>query len=214
MRARTKVAVIGAGPAGLMLAHLLTRAGIETVVIERHSRSYVENRIRAGILEHEVAALLRETGVGARMDEVGFRHDGTNILFDGVLHRLDFASLGKHVMLYSQHEVVRDLIAARLAVGGEILFEAEVTAIENFNGSEPRVCFTHHGETRELDCEIIAACDGFHGIGRASLPANLVREYDREYPFGWLGILAEAPPSLDELIYANHDRGFALLSMR
>jgi p-hydroxybenzoate 3-monooxygenase len=211
---RTKVAVIGAGPAGLMLAHLLTRAGIETVIIERHSRSYVENRIRAGILEHEVAALLRETGVGGRMDEVGFRHDGTNILVDGALHRLDFASLGKHVMLYSQHEVVRDLIAARLAAGGEIIFEAEVTAIEDFNGSNPRVCFTHQGESRALDCAIIAACDGFHGIGRATLPVTLVREYDREYPFGWLGILAEAPPSLDELIYVNHDRGFALLSMR
>ncbi len=214
VKRQTKVAIIGAGPAGLMLAHLLTRAGIETVIFERHTRSYVENRIRAGILEYEVAALLRETGVGVRMDEVGFRHDGTNILFDGALHRLDFGALGKHVMLYSQHEVVRDLIAARLAAGGEIMFEAEVNAIENFNQGKPRICYRINGEAAELDCEIVAACDGFHGIGRASLPANLVREYDREYPFGWLGILAEAPPSMDELIYAHHDHGFALLSMR
>ena len=214
MKERTRVGIIGAGPAGLMLGHLLMRAGIETVIIERHSRDYVENRIRAGILEHEVAELLRAIGVGARMDEVGFRHDGTNILFDGALHRLDFTTIDKHVMLYSQHEVVRDLIAARLAAGGEIRFETEVQAIEHFADGAPSIMCDREGQAARLDCDIVAACDGFHGVGRASLPVSSLRSYDRGYPFGWLGILAEAPPSMDELIYANHERGFALLSMR
>ncbi len=212
---RSRVGIIGAGPAGLMLAHLLTRAGIECVVLERHTRDHVENRIRAGILEHEVAQLLRETGLGTRMDSVGFRHDGTNLLFDGALHRIDFAALtGKHVMLYSQHEVVRDLIAARLASGGEILFEAAADGIADIHTGQPVIRYTHEGQSKLLACEIVAACDGFHGVGRATLPAEHLREYDRTYPFGWLGILAKAPPSKDELIYANHENGFALLSMR
>ncbi len=214
MTNHTQVAIIGAGPAGLMLGHLLMRAGIESVIIERHSRDYVENRIRAGILEYEVAELLRAVGLGSRMDQIGFRHDGTNILFDGALHRLDFATIGKHVMLYSQHEVVRDLISARLAMGGEIRFETELLAIENFVDGAPCIICDSEGPSARLNCEIVAACDGFHGVGRASLPASSLRSYDREYPFGWLGILAEASPSMDELIYANHERGFALLSMR
>jgi p-hydroxybenzoate 3-monooxygenase len=210
-----RVGIIGAGPAGLMLGHLLHRAGIDNVVIERQSRAHVENRIRAGIIEYEVAQLLRQTGAGARMDRIGSRHDGTNLLFDGALHHIDFAALtGKHVMLYSQHQLVRDLIAARLSAGGPILFEAEAEALEALDSDKPRLrCRTNDTE-QVFTCEIIAACDGFHGIGRAALPPAALREYDRFYPFGWLGILAEAPPSKEELIYASHRNGFALLSMR
>ncbi|MCF3948464.1 4-hydroxybenzoate 3-monooxygenase [Acidiphilium sp. AL] len=212
---RTRIGIIGAGPAGLMLAHLLARAGIDCIVLERHTRDHVETRIRAGILEYEVAQLLRETGLGTRMDAIGFRHDGTNLLFDGALHRIDFAALtGKHVMLYSQHEVVRDLIAARLASGGEILFEAEATGIADIHTGQPVIRYMHEGQSKFLACDIVAACDGFHGIGRAALPAERLREYDRTYPFGWLGILAKAPPAKDELIYASHQNGFSLLSMR
>lgn len=214
-RRRTRIGIIGAGPAGLVLGHLLARAGIDTVVLERHSRHYVEHRIRAGILEFGVARLLRETGLGGRMDTVGFRHDGTNLLFDGRLHRIDFAGLtGRHVMLWSQHEVVRDLIAARIEAGLPLEFEAEAVAVEGIDGNGPAIHYRAGGEDHVLDCDIVAACDGFHGIGRASMPPGLIREYDRVYPFGWLGILADAPPSKDELIYANHPNGFALLSMR
>ncbi len=213
--ARTRVGIIGAGPAGLMLSHLLHQAGIDNVVLENRSREYVENRIRAGILEYEVAELMRATGLGARMDSVGSRHDGTNFLVNGQLHHIDFLKLtGKHVMLYSQHEVVRDLIAARLAAGGEILFEASDVAVHDYATGQPYITYKHAGAEHRLDCGILAGCDGFHGICRQSFPANMIVEYDREYPFGWLGILAEAPPSKDELIYANHKNGFALLSMR
>jgi p-hydroxybenzoate 3-monooxygenase len=198
-----------------MLSHLLHQAGIDNVVLENRSREYVENRIRAGILEYEVAELMRATGLGARMDSVGSRHDGTNFLVNGQLHHIDFLKLtGKHVMLYSQHEVVRDLIAARLAAGGEILFEASDVAVHDYATDEPSITYIYEGTQRRLDCDILAGCDGFHGICRQSFPKNMIVEYDREYPFGWLGILAEAPPSKDELIYANHKNGFALLSMR
>jgi p-hydroxybenzoate 3-monooxygenase len=212
---KTRIGIIGAGPAGLMLAQLLHQVGIESVVLESRSRAYVENRIRAGILEYEVAELMRSTGLGERMDSVGSRHDGTNFLVNGELHHIDFMKLtGKHVMLYSQHEVVRDLIAARLAAGGEILFEATNVAVHEIAGDAPFITYVHEGVEGRLDCDIIAGCDGFHGICRQSFPAGMIVEYDREYPFGWLGILAEAPPSKDELIYAKHEHGFALLSMR
>jgi p-hydroxybenzoate 3-monooxygenase len=198
-----------------MLSHLLHQAGIDNVVLENRSREYVENRIRAGILEYEVAELMRATGLGARMDSVGSRHDGTNFLVNGQLHHIDFQKLtGKHVMLYSQHEVVRDLIAARLAAGGEMLFEASDVAVHDYATDKPYITYIYEGTEHRLDCDIIAGCDGFHGICRQSFPKNMIVEYDREYPFGWLGILADAPPSKDELIYANHKNGFALLSMR
>jgi p-hydroxybenzoate 3-monooxygenase len=212
---RTRIGIIGAGPAGLMLSHLLHLQGIDNVILENRSREYAENRIRAGILEYEVAELMRETGIGARMDAEGSRHDGTNFLVDGELTHIDFFKLtGKHVMLYSQHEVVRDLIAARLAAGGEIVFEAADVAVHEFATDKPFITFTKDGVDSRLDCDIIAGCDGFHGICRPAFPENMIIEYDREYPFGWLGILAEAPPSNDELIYASHKNGFALLSMR
>jgi len=212
---RTRIGIIGAGPAGLMLSHLLHLSGIDNVILENRSREYAENRIRAGILEYEVAELLRETGVGARMDSEGSRHDGTNFLVDGELTHIDFFKLtGKHVMLYSQHEVVRDLIAARIAAGGEIVFEASDVAVHDFSTDKPFISYKKDGEDSRLDCDIIAGCDGFHGICRPAFPDNMIVEYDREYPFGWLGILAEAPPSHDELIYASHKNGFALLSMR
>jgi p-hydroxybenzoate 3-monooxygenase len=212
---RTRIGIIGAGPAGLMLSHLLHLEGIDNVILENRSREYAENRIRAGILEFEVAELLRQTGLGERMDTVGSRHDGTNFLVDGQLTHIDFFKLtGKHVMLYSQHEVVRDLIAARLAAQGQIIFEASDVAVHDFSTDKPFITYTKDGEESRLDCDIIAGCDGFHGICRPAFPDNMIVEYDREYPFGWLGILAEAPPSNDELIYASHKNGFALLSMR
>jgi len=213
--ARTRIGIIGAGPAGLMLSHLLHLAGIDNVILENRSREYAENRIRAGILEYEVAELMRQTGIGARMDREGSRHDGTNFLVDGQLTHIDFHKLtGKHVMLYSQHEVVRDLIAARLAAGGEIVFEVSDAAVHDFSTDKPYITYKHAGADHRLDCDIIAGCDGFHGICRPAFPDNMIVEYDREYPFGWLGILAEAPPSHEELIYASHKNGFALLSMR
>jgi p-hydroxybenzoate 3-monooxygenase len=212
---RTQVGIIGAGPAGLMLAHLLHQNGIRSVVLENRSREYVENRIRAGILEYEVAELMRSTGLGERMDREGSRHDGTNFLVNGDLHHINFHELtGKHVMLYSQHEVVRDLIASLLAAGVEIVFEASDVAVHDISSDKPYASYVHGGVAARLDCEILAGCDGFHGICRQKFPAGVIVEYDREYPFGWLGILAEAPPSMDELIYANHKNGFALLSMR
>jgi p-hydroxybenzoate 3-monooxygenase len=190
-------------------------SGIDNVILENRSREYAENRIRAGILEYEVAELMRETGIGARMDAEGSRHDGTNFLVDGALTHIDFYKLtGKHVMLYSQHEVVRDLIAARLAAGGEIVFEASDVAVHDFATDKPFITYTHEGVDSRLDCDIIAGCDGFHGICRPAFPEGMIVEYDREYPFGWLGILAEAAPSHEELIYASHKNGFALLSMR
>ncbi len=211
----TQVGIVGAGPAGLLLSHLLHLAGIESVVVEARSREYAENRIRAGILEHQVVEILEQAGVGERMRQIGLPHDGTQLLFGGQLHRIDFMALtGKRVMVYGQHEVVRDLIAARMAAQGQLLFECSDVAVDGFEEDEPVIRFTQGGQPQELRCEFIAGCDGFHGICRPSFPGGRLREYDRTYPFGWLGILADAAPSSHELIYANHERGFALLSMR
>ena len=213
---RTEVGIVGAGPAGLLLSHLLARAGIESVVLERQSRSYVESRIRAGVLEQGTADLLRETGVGQRMDREGMVHRGIEIAFRARRHRIDLAGLsgGKTVTVYGQHEVVKDLIALRLADGGGLRFEAEDVAPSGFLEDRPALEWRQEGQAHRLDCDFIAGCDGFHGICRASLPAGHARLLERVYPFAWLGILAEAPPAQEELIYARHPEGFALFSMR
>ena len=212
---RTQVGIVGAGPAGLMLSHLLHRAGIASVIVEARSRAYCEARIRAGLIEQWAADMLVETGVGARMKRESMVHDGIYLCFDGALHHINFRKLvGKRVTIYGQQEVVKDLIARRLADGGQILFECSDVRISGFAGKAPQIQFRHGGKTQEVDCDFIGGCDGFHGVCRPSMPANAIKIYDREYPFGWLGILAEAPPVADELIYAYHPRGFALFSMR
>jgi p-hydroxybenzoate 3-monooxygenase len=217
---RTQVGIVGAGPAGLVLSHLLHLQGIESVILESRERSYVEERVRAGVLEQGTVDLLTEMGVGDRLRREGLVHHGVNLRFGRRTHRIDFADLtgGKGVTIYSQHEVVKDLIAARLKTNGQILFEAADVRIGEFEhvegASRPRIHFRHEGKDQELECDFIAGCDGFHGICRPSVPAAALTLFERVYPFAWLGILAEAPPSMEELIYANSERGFALLSMR
>jgi p-hydroxybenzoate 3-monooxygenase len=213
---RTQVGIVGAGPAGLMLAHLLRREGIDSVVLERRSREYIENRVRAGVIEQWVAELLVETGVGGRLQREGLVHRGINISFAGSLHHLDFTDLiGKHITVYGQQEVIKDLVAARLNGGGEILFEVEGVGISGFDGAAPRIGFrTKGGEAVEIECDFIGGCDGSHGICRPSIPRGGLTSFEREYPFGWLGILSESPPPCEELIYAYHERGFGLYSMR
>ena len=212
---RTPVGIIGAGPAGLMLSHLLHLAGIESVVLENRSRDYIESRIRAGLLEQWATDLLIETGVGERMKREAMFHDGIHFCFDGALHHINFRKLvGKGVTIYGQQEVVKDLIDRRLADGGKILFEVADVSVHDVTGSAPKIRFRHDGKDHELDCDFIGGCDGFHGICRPSVPASALTAYDREYPFGWVGILSESPPPDDELIYAYHPRGFALYTMR
>jgi p-hydroxybenzoate 3-monooxygenase len=213
---RTQVGIVGAGPAGLLLAHLLHLQGIESVVLEIRSREYVEHRIRAGLMENDSAAILRKAGVGARMDREGLVHEGIILRFGGTSHRIPLTELsdGRTVMVYGQHEVVKDLIAARLATGQPLLFETQDAAVHDIATDRPRISFRHAGAEQSLDCDFIAGCDGFHGICRPSLPAGLLTIYDRSYPFGWLGILAEVAPSSHELVYASHANGFALLSLR
>ncbi|HWL84872.1 MAG TPA: 4-hydroxybenzoate 3-monooxygenase [Polyangiaceae bacterium] len=212
---RTQVGIVGAGPAGLLLAHLLHLRGIESVVLEARSREYVENRQRAGVLEQGTADLLVETGLGERMLRQGLVHDGVMLRFAGRTHRIDFQRLaGAGVRIYGQHEVVRDLIAARRAYEGPLCFEVDGVRLEGITSANPTIHFRHEGAEVELACELVAGCDGFHGVCRPSIPSDEIRFYEREFPFAWLGILAEAPPSSSELIYAHHERGFALLSMR
>ncbi|MGE5094279.1 MAG: 4-hydroxybenzoate 3-monooxygenase [Betaproteobacteria bacterium] len=212
---RTPVAIVGAGPAGLMLSHLLAQAGIASVVLEARTREYVEHRVRAGVLEHATARLLAETGVGERMRREGLVHRGIDIRFDGALHRIDFERLvGRTITVYGQQEVVKDLIAARLAAGGDIRFECEDVRVAGFEGNAPRVAFVRAGRAEEIECDFIAGCDGFHGVCRESIPAGRLERFERSYPFAWLGILASAAPAREELVYAHHDRGFALFSMR
>jgi p-hydroxybenzoate 3-monooxygenase len=212
---RTQVGIVGAGPAGLLLSHLLHLQGIESVVLEARSRDYVENRIRAGVLEYGTEQLLNDSGVGARMRQEGMLHPGVVMRFDRIDHRIDFANLvGKHVMVYSQHKVVQDLIAARLAAGGQIEFEADDVSVHDFQDGTPRIRYRQNGIEHDLTCDIIAGCDGFHGVCRPSIPDSMLRTLEREYPFGWLGVLAEAPPSTEENVYVSHERGFALLAMR
>ena len=212
---RTQVGIVGAGPAGLLLSHLLHLKGIESVVLEARSRDYVENRIRAGVLEYGTEQLLNDSGVGARMRQEGMLHSGVVMRFDRTDHRIDFADLvGKHVMVYSQHKVVQDLIAARVAAGGQIVFEAHDVSVHDFQDGTPRVRYRHGDVEHDITCDIIAGCDGFHGVCRPSIPNTTLRTFEREYPFGWLGVLAEAPPSTEENVYVSHERGFALLAMR
>jgi p-hydroxybenzoate 3-monooxygenase len=208
----TQVGIIGAGPAGLMLSHLLHQQGISSIVLERRSRDYVERRVRAGVLEQGSTDLLVSTGVGERMTREGLVHDGIKLRFAGEEHRIDFRTLtGRGITVYGQQEVVKDLIKQRLADGGEIRFDAEATAVEGIDDDQPSIAYRRNGEQADIECEFVAGCDGSHGIARVGLEA---KTYERNYPFSWLGILAKTPPASNELIYAYHDRGFALHSMR
>ena len=207
--------IVGGGPAGLLLSHLLHLEGIDSVVFESRGREELESEIRAGVLEQGTADLLDATGVGERMHRDGAVHHGINLRFAGRTERIDFADLtGKSVTLYGQHEVVKDLIARRLEDGGQVLFDAEVTELRGLDSEQPKVRFRHEGEDQELACDFVAGVDGFHGVSRHSMPDAARTEYARKYPFGWFGVLVEAPPSTRELIYANHERGFSLVSTR
>jgi len=214
-RITTQVGIVGAGPAGLLLSHLLHLQGIESVVLENRSREHVEHRVRAGVLEQGTVDLFHECGAGERMRREGLVHRGIELRFAGRGHRIDFSDLtgGRAITVYGQQEVVKDLIQARLAADGQILFEVEDVRVHDID-SAPRVLCLKDGEQVELRCRIIAGCDGFHGVCREAIPAGVLGIYERVYPFAWLGILAESPPPSDELIYVYHDRGFALYSMR
>jgi p-hydroxybenzoate 3-monooxygenase len=214
--ARTQVGIVGAGPAGLILALLLRRRGIESIVLETRSRAYCEQRIRAGVLEHGTVALLEENGIGDRMRREGLVHHGIYLRFAGRSHHIDFPELtGKTIMVYGQHEVVKDLIAAHVASGAPLHFEITGARIEGIGGERPAIRYRDAaGDEQQVTCDFVAGCDGFHGISRDVIPAEVLRVYERVYPFAWLGILSESPPVCDELIYAHHARGFALFSQR
>ena len=214
MKIRTQVGIVGAGPAGLVLSQLLYRRGIESVVVEARSREYCEQRVRAGVLEQGTVDLLTEMGVGGRMKREGLIHDGVEVRFNGRGHRIDFKELtGRSITVYAQQEVVKDLIAARLEAGAEVLFEAGGVSVHDFDAERPKIRFQNKGEPSEIHCDFIAGCDGFHGVCRPSI-ATALTLFERVFPFAWLGILAAAPPSSEELIYCYHERGFALHSMR
>jgi p-hydroxybenzoate 3-monooxygenase len=215
MSMRVQVGIIGAGPAGLMLAHLLHRVGVGSIVLEDRSRAYVESRIRAGLLEQWATDLLIEIGVGARMQREGMFHNGVHFAFSEKLHYINFRELvGKGITIYGQQEIVKDLIEHRLQQGGRIFFEVSEVSVHDLLGSQPKIRFRHAGAEQQIDCDFIGGCDGFHGICRPSIPSKVLTAYDREYPFGWLGILSQSPPPEDELIYSYHECGFALYTMR
>ncbi|KPY20217.1 4-hydroxybenzoate 3-monooxygenase [Pseudomonas savastanoi pv. phaseolicola] len=213
---KTQVAIIGSGPSGLLLGQLLQRAGIDNVIVERKDPDYILSRIRAGVLEQGMTDLLREAGVSERMDTEGLIHDGFELAFDGRCERIDLKTLtgGRTVMVYGQTEVTRDLMAARAAAGAMTVYDASDVNIHDPKTDSPYVTFVKDGETVRLDCDYIAGCDGFHGVSRQSIPSETLKIFERVYPFGWLGVLADTPPVNEELVYANHPRGFALCSMR
>ncbi|HTX46617.1 MAG TPA: 4-hydroxybenzoate 3-monooxygenase [Solirubrobacteraceae bacterium] len=212
---RTQVAIVGAGPAGLTLGLLLERAGVDCVILEDRSREHVESRARAGLLEQNTVDLLHELGAGERLARQGLRHNGINLRHEGRTTYIAIAELtGRHVTIYGQHEVLKDLVACALQRGMDLRFEVEGTELSGPDSDRPRVTFTDSSGPVELECDFIAGCDGFHGVCRPSIPAGVLSVHEIEYPFGWLGILAEAAPATDELIYAWHERGFALYSMR
>jgi p-hydroxybenzoate 3-monooxygenase len=211
----TSVGIIGAGPAGLLLGQQLHRAGIESVVLENRSRDYIERRVRAGVLEPGAAQLLRDAGVGERLDREGLEHGGIHLRFDGESHRIDFKKLtGRGIFVYGQQEVVKDLVLARVNAGAPIVFEAEAREIRGVDEERPSILFSYQGHEERLECDYVAACDGSHGVGRTAILARGAVAFERNYPHAWLGILAATPPATDELIYAYHERGFALHSMR
>src|ERR1700680_403144 len=214
-RVRTQIGIVGAGPAGLTLAHLLHLEGVDSVVIETKSRQHIEHRLRAGLLEQGSADLLVEAGVGSRLLRARILHRGLYIKFKGELRRIDFQDLvGKSVMIYAQQELVKDLIAARLSYREPLLFEVSDVELEEFDSTRPAIRFVENRKNCAIECDFVAGCDGFHGISRPVIPADKITSFERDYPFAWLGILAEATPTEDELVYTHHDRGFALLTMR
>ena len=212
---RTQVGIIGSGPAGLLLARTLHLQGIDTVIFERQSRDYVESRIRAGVLEKGTVDMLRTLGADKRMNKLGIPHDGYALAFDGRLERVDMAKYaGDGVMVWGQTEVTRDLIALHLESGGIIKYETPAITIEDVETSSPKIIYEEDGVKKSLVCDFVMGCDGYHGVGRQTIPADKLKTYEKNYPFGWLGILSDTPPVDEELIYANHERGFALCSMR
>jgi p-hydroxybenzoate 3-monooxygenase len=214
--ARTQVGIVGAGPAGLMLGHLLHLQGIDSIIVENRSRQYVIERVRAGVLEQGTVDLMTHAGVGDRLAREGMRHDGIYLAFNGERHHINFAALtnGRAITIYGQNEVVHDLIEARLATGRPLLFDVEDVSVDGLESAAPRIRFRSEQHEHEIACDFVAGCDGFHGVCRGAIPAAALRIYERVYPFAWLGILAEAAPSSDELVYSMHERGFALFSMR
>lgn len=212
---KTQVAIIGGGPSGLLLAQLLHRHGIESIVLERKTKDYVLGRIRAGVLEHGLVGLLEQAGCADRLHAEGYVHDGTFLSYGDQMFRIDFREhTGSSVIVYGQTEVTRDLYAAREAAGGQIEYEVEDVVIHDAAGSAPHVTYVSNGTAKRIDCDYVAGCDGFHGVSRKTIPQTLRREYEKTYPFGWLGVLSETPPVNDELVYANSPHGFALCSMR
>ncbi len=212
---RTRVAIIGGGPSGLLLSQLLNKAGIETVILERQTRKHVLSRIRAGVLEYGAVEMLRASGAGARMDREGMPHDGVNLSDDGKLFRIDFVErCGKQVMVYGQTEFTRDLYEAQDQMGTTIVTEAANVTLHDLQSDKPYVTWEKDGTGHRLDCDFVAGCDGFHGVSRQSIPDGVRKDFERVYPFGWLGIMSETPPAAEELVYARHSRGFALASMR
>ncbi len=212
---RTQVAIIGAGPAGLLLGQLLHRNGIDNVIVERHTGEYVLSRVRAGVIEQVAVDLLDEVGVGKRMHGEGLVHDGTQICVEGVRRRIDFKELtGKTVMVYGQTEITKDLMDGRAATGAPTIYAAYDVAVHDIHGAKPRLTFRKDGASQQIECDYIAGCDGFHGVSRKSVPPSAISNYERVYPFGWLGLLSDTPPVSEELIYVRHSLGFALCSMR